>query len=116
MNVRVYDLTKSDGSDLFRHGTFAEAPSVVKNIGIQLPSPPACRTSRSAETQAQSFVDQAVADAPRRRPRSCRARPVTQAPLEPPRAVLTPDPSCDDCSSAPALFPEWRAVAVPMSG
>ncbi len=84
MNVRVYDLTKSDGSDLFRHGTFAEAPSVVKSIGIQLAEPARVQDKPVAETQAQSFVDQGVADARKAATPILPGGPVTQAPLEPP--------------------------------
>lgn len=37
LGVRVYDLTGArDGGDYFRHGTFAEAPQIVKVIGTRL--------------------------------------------------------------------------------
>jgi esterase/lipase superfamily enzyme len=67
LNVRVYDLTKSSGSDFFRHGTFAEAPSVVKSIGAQLAEP---RKEDKPEVagQAQSFVDPVAVEVANRPP------------------------------------------------
>jgi esterase/lipase superfamily enzyme len=59
LNVRVYDLSQATGgSDIFRHGTFAEAPAVVRSIGAQL-SEPQLRDG-TAGGQAQSFVDPAA--------------------------------------------------------
>lgn len=52
LGVRVYDLTASKGADLFRHGTFAEAPQVVRAIGAQLAEP------RVEDRQAQAYVDE----------------------------------------------------------
>ena len=52
LGVRVYDLTASQGADIFRHGTFAEAPQVVKAIGAQLAEP------KYEDRQAQAFVDE----------------------------------------------------------
>lgn len=36
LGVRVYDLTAQSGADTFRHGTFAEAPNVVRVIGSRM--------------------------------------------------------------------------------
>jgi esterase/lipase superfamily enzyme len=55
LNVRVYDLSKADSTDFFRHGTFAEAPEVVKSIGAQLAEAP--KVADGAPQQAQSWVD-----------------------------------------------------------
>ena len=56
LNVRVYDLSNLSTSDLFRHGTFAEAPSVVRSIGMQL-SEPRVGDRPDMAGQAQSFID-----------------------------------------------------------
>ncbi len=59
LNVRVYDLTQArGGSDMFRHGTFAEVPSVVRSIGAQLAEP---QLKEGVAAQAQSFIDPAIA-------------------------------------------------------
>ncbi len=52
LGVRVYDLSNTDTSDYFRHGTFAEAPAAVRAIGAQLATPP------DDARQAQSFQGQ----------------------------------------------------------
>jgi esterase/lipase superfamily enzyme len=52
LGVRVYDLSNTDTSDFFRHGTFAEAPAAVRAIGAQLSAPP------DDARQAQSFQGQ----------------------------------------------------------
>ena len=52
LGVRVYDLSNTDTSDYFRHGTFAEAPAAVRAIGAQLSAPP------DETRQAQSFQGQ----------------------------------------------------------
>jgi esterase/lipase superfamily enzyme len=61
LNVRVYDLSKADSTDFFRHGTFAEAPEVVKSIGAQLAEAPKT-TDGSGAQQAQSWVDPQAAE------------------------------------------------------
>ncbi len=52
LGVRVYDLSNTDTSDYFRHGTFAEAPAAVRAIGAQLSAPV------DDTRQAQSFEGQ----------------------------------------------------------
>jgi esterase/lipase superfamily enzyme len=82
LNVRVYDLKGAVGtSDFFRHGTFAEAPNVVRTIGAQMAETPRVAEPEEAQ-QAQSFVDPAVAAT--RVPRSpANTQPVETKPLEP---------------------------------
>ena len=58
LGVRVYDLTGSDVPDFFKHGTFAEAPSVVRSIGMQLAESPL------AEQQPQAYIDQNTDSSP----------------------------------------------------
>jgi esterase/lipase superfamily enzyme len=63
LNVRVYDLSKADSTDFFRHGTFAEAPEVVKSIGAQLAEAPKTTDGTAApQAQAQSWVDPQAAE------------------------------------------------------
>ncbi|MGL4813026.1 MAG: alpha/beta hydrolase [Beijerinckiaceae bacterium] len=51
LGVRVYDMTGSrDGSDYFRHGTFAEAPQIVKVIGSRLKDAPVREASAAQAT------------------------------------------------------------------
>ncbi len=82
LNVRVYDLKGAAGSsDFFRHGTFAEAPTVVRTIGAQMAETPRVAEPDEAQ-QAQSFVDPAVAAT--RVPRSPASTvPVEAKPLAP---------------------------------
>ena len=82
LNVRVYDLKGAVGtSDFFRHGTFAEAPNVVRTIGAQMAETPRIAEPEDAQ-QAQSFVDPYVAAT--RVPRSPdNTVPVETKPLEP---------------------------------
>lgn len=51
LGVRVYDMTGSKGADYFRHGTFAEAPQIVKVIGSRLKDAPV-REASAAHTAA----------------------------------------------------------------
>ncbi len=82
LNVRVYDVRGAAGtSDFFRHGTFAEAPSVVRTIGAQLAEAPRVAEPDEAQ-QAQSFVDPAVA-ATRTPPPPQTTVPVDAKPLAP---------------------------------
>lgn len=62
LNVRVYDLSNMASGDMFRHGAFAEAPTVVKSIGQQL-AEPRVQDKPEAAGQAQSFVDPKAAEA-----------------------------------------------------
>ena len=82
LSVRVYDIKGAEGaSDFFRHGTFAEAPIVVRTIGAQMAETPRIAEPEDAQ-QAQSFVDPAVAAT--RVPRSPdKTVPVEAKPLEP---------------------------------
>lgn len=49
LGVRVYDMTGSrDGTDYFRHGTFAEAPQIVRVIGSRLKEAPVREASAAA--------------------------------------------------------------------
>jgi len=52
LGVRVYDLSNTDTTDFFRHGTFAEAPAAVRAIGAQLAAGP------DEARQSQSFQGQ----------------------------------------------------------
>jgi esterase/lipase superfamily enzyme len=62
LNVRVYDLSNMESGDIFKHGTFAEAPTVVKSIGMQLGEVRAT-DGPAAAGQAQSFIDPETAAA-----------------------------------------------------
>lgn len=78
LGVRVYDLTASKGADIFRHGTFAEAPQVVKAIGAQLAEP------RVEDRQAQAYVDDEAVKISLTQPKApLPAGTVTTGPLEP---------------------------------
>lgn len=85
MNVRVYDLTKASAGDMFRHGTFAEAPEVVKSIGLQLAEPARIEGKPSPDAQAESFVDPGVAEARKAAtpllPGAVEAAPLPPAPM-----------------------------------
>lgn len=83
LNVRVYDLKGTGSADLLRHGTFAEAPAVVKTIGAQLAEPPKV-TEGTGSQQAQSFIDPTV-DAARKAapPAPTSTEPVDAQPLAP---------------------------------
>ena len=83
LNVRVYDLKGTGSSDLLRHGTFAEAPTVVKTIGAQLAEAPKVTEGAGAQ-QAQSFIDPTV-DAARKAapPAPENTEPVEARPLAP---------------------------------
>ena len=83
LNVRVYDLKGTGSSDLLRHGTFAEAPTVVKTIGAQLAEAPKV-TEGTGSQQAQSFIDPTV-DAARKAapPAPATTQPVDAQPLAP---------------------------------
>lgn len=52
LGVRVYDMTGSKGADYFRHGTFAEAPQIVKVIGSRLKEAPVREASAAQAQQA----------------------------------------------------------------
>lgn len=55
LGVRVYDMTGSrDGSDYFRHGTFAEAPQIVKVIGSRLKEAPIREASVAQQPAPQA--------------------------------------------------------------
>ena len=83
LGVRVYDLTASQGADIFRHGTFAEAPQVVKAIGAQLAEP------RVEDRQAQAYVDEEAVKITLTQPKAqLPPGTVSTAPLEP-----LPDPA-----------------------
>lgn len=95
LNVRVYDLSKTKSSDMFRHVTFAEAPSVVQSIGTQLAT---VRTEDKGmeNKQAQSFIDpQAGSPTPYAGDGVAPAipAPVSTAPLLAPGAAQTPSTS-----------------------
>ncbi len=80
LGVRVYDLTNLDVQDFLRHGSYAEAPMVVKTIGSQLAEP------KFEDRQAQAFVDdEAVKAAQVPAPTV-----VTTAPLPPPTDAAAP--------------------------
>jgi esterase/lipase superfamily enzyme len=87
LNVRVYDLSTTASGDMFRHGTFAEAPSVVRSIGQQL-AEPRQQDKPEAAGQAQSFVDPQAVEAAQAQP-SAPAGSVTAQPLadQPPAAT-----------------------------
>ena len=93
LNVRVYDLTKAKGaSDMFRHVTFAEAPTVVQSIGAQLATV-RVEDKGLEDKQAQSYVDpQAGAPAPVSGDGLPPAMPaaVSSAPLAAPGAAPAP--------------------------
>jgi esterase/lipase superfamily enzyme len=91
LGVRVYDLTASKGADLFRHGTFAEAPQVVRAIGAQLAEP------RVEDRQAQAYVDEEAIKLT-----------LTQPPATPPAgsvstSPLAPLPDATGTASQPKL-------------
>jgi esterase/lipase superfamily enzyme len=93
LNVRVYDLTKAKSTDMFRHGTFAEAPSVVQSIGAQLADVRIEDKAAVEQQQAQSYVDpQAMTATPYAGDGIAPARPaaVSTAPLGAPGAAPTP--------------------------
>ena len=88
LGVRVYDLTASKGADIFRHGTFAEAPQVVKAIGAQLAEP------RVEDRQAQAYVDEEAVKLTLTQPQATLpAGSVSTSPLAPlPEATGTASP------------------------
>ncbi|MHB2169760.1 alpha/beta hydrolase [Alsobacter sp. R-9] len=83
LNVRVYDLKGAGSSDIFRHGTFAEAPQVVRSIGAQLAEAPRVAEPPDAQ-QAQSYIDPSVAAARTAAPPAPeKTTPVEAQPLAP---------------------------------
>ncbi|MFO1149334.1 MAG: alpha/beta fold hydrolase [Alsobacter sp.] len=86
LNVRVYDLSNMGGGDMFRHGTFAEAPTVVRSIGQQL-AEPRQQDKPEAAGQAQSFIDPQAAEA-------------ASAPPPPPAGTVTAQPLPDAPAAA----------------
>ncbi len=83
LGVRIYDLTGSrDGGDYFRHGTYAEAPQIVKVIGSRLKEP------RIAEPQGNE-PESAAAEAAARAQRAQPLTNVTSETLPPPAPVAT---------------------------
>ena len=57
LGVRVYDMTGSKGTDYFRHGTFAEAPQIVKVIGSRLKEAPVREASVAPVSPASPQVE-----------------------------------------------------------
>jgi esterase/lipase superfamily enzyme len=76
LGVRVYDLSKMNVQDVFRHGNYAEAPQIVGMIGAQLAEP------KVEDRQASGFVDDDALKAAKAPPPG--VAPVTTENLPPP--------------------------------